>query len=60
MLNHPYRPGIIPLTHNHDPSHGPISFISILIFVISVLLLTLSFICSSFSSYLRCKVRLLI
>ena len=35
-----------------------ISFISALIFMISFLLLTLGFVCSSFSSFFRCKVRL--
>ena len=34
------------------------SFISALIFMISFLLLTLGFVCSSFSSFFRCKVRL--
>ena len=37
-----------------------ISFISALIFMISFLLLTLGFVCSSFSSSFRCKVRLFI
>ena len=37
-----------------------ISFISALIFMISFLLLSLGFLCSSFSSYFRCKVRLFI
>ena len=37
-----------------------VSFISALIFMISFLLLTLGFVCSSFSSSFRCKVRLLI
>ena len=37
-----------------------ISFISALIFMISFLLLTLDFVCSSFSSSFRCKVRLFI
>ena len=37
-----------------------ISFISALIFVISFLLLTLGFVCSSFSSSFRCKVRLFV
>ena len=37
-----------------------ISFISSLIFMISFLLLTLGFVCSSFSSSFRCKVRLFI
>ena len=36
-----------------------ISFISALIFMISFLLLALGFVCSSFSSSFRCKVRLL-
>ena len=35
-----------------------ISLISALIFMISFLLLTLGFVCSSFSSFFRCKVRL--
>ena len=35
-----------------------ISFISILTFMISFLLLTLDFVCSAFSSYLKCNVRL--
>ena len=35
-----------------------ISFLSTLIFMISFLLLTLGFVCSSFSSFFRCKVRL--
>ena len=35
-----------------------ISFISALIFMISFLLLTLGFVCSSFSSSFRCQVRL--
>ena len=37
-----------------------ISFIPALIFMMSFLLLTLGFVCSSFSSYFRCKVRLFI
>ena len=36
-----------------------ISFISALIFMISFPLLTLGFVCSSFSTSIRCKVRLL-
>ena len=36
-----------------------ISFISALIFIISFLLLTLGFVCSSFSSCFRCKIRLI-
>ena len=35
-----------------------ISFISVLIFIMSFLLLVLDFVCSSFSSSFRCKVRL--
>ena len=35
-----------------------ISFISTLTFMISFLLLTLDFVCSAFSSYLKCNVRL--
>ena len=37
-----------------------ISFISALIFMLSFLQLTLGFVCSSFSSSFRCKVRLFI
>src|SRR3712207_8764564 len=37
-----------------------ISFISALIFTISLLLLTLGFVCSSFSNSVRCSLRLLI
>ena len=37
-----------------------ISFISSLVSIISFLLLTLSFVCSSFPSFFRCKVRLFI
>ena len=37
-----------------------ISFISAVIFMISFLLLTLGFVCSSFSICFRCKVRLLL
>ena len=46
--------------HSKNSVNGVgISFISALIFMISFLLLTLGFVCSSFSSSFRCKVRFL-
>ena len=50
-----------PLRHQGSPVFFiSISFISALIFMISFLLLTLGFLCSSFSSCFRCRVRLFI
>ena len=62
------RPGLEPVppalagrfSTTVPPGKPPISFISALTFMISFLLLPLGFICSSFSSCFRFKVRLFI